>query len=154
MIVIRLSAEDERIIRGAKLPEELVGARQLVLDRIAQSKLMREFGKVPKEKPRDFRWKEALEVAKETLGDQVTFPKITDYLWYKRVNGAIMHDGLDAEYVTKLSEFVKANMRLPIKFEFMICQHRRIMEGEFVQQRQESKQVDMRAQMGPELPDE
>lgn len=155
MITIKLSAEDERILQRAKTEPELQGARQLVLDRIAQSKLMKEFGRTPKAAEPNFRWKEALAVAKEVLGDNVTFPQLTDYRYYQRINGTIMRDGLDAEYVRGLAEYVRDHLRQPTKFDFMICQHKRICEGDFDQAAAELKKVEaQKSTFGPELPDE
>lgn len=156
MIIIRLSAEDEKLITRAQALGELQGIRQLVLDRCAQSRLMKEMGTEPKMRNDKFRWKEALAVAKEVLGDDVTFPKITDYRWYQRVNGAIMHDGMDAEFVMKLSTYAKEHMRMPIKFEFMICMHDRIMKGEYDNQKSKLEGVAsvVASSLGPELPAE
>lgn len=158
MILVKLSAEDLRIIQGAKLQEELLGVRQLVLDRVEQAKLLKEFNKQPTVRSPGFRWKEALEVAREVLGNDVTFPKITDYLWYRRINGAIMHDGLDEAYIHALSEYARDNLKMPVKFDFLVCQHRRILEGEFNVKTSAQKAVvaesTMRAQAGPELPEE
>jgi len=155
MILIRLSAQDVRTIQGAKLPDELAGVRQMVLDRMEQAKLLKQFGKEPKVRAEDFRWKQALRVAKEVLGDNVTFPKITDYLWYKRVNGAIMHHGMDAEYVRKLAEYGRDHLRMPIKLDFLITQHTRILAGEFDGQTAAKPAPQTLQEIaGPQLPEE
>lgn len=154
MLLVRFSAQDLRIIERAQTPGEIQGVIDLVRERVAQSKVLKEFGKTPTLRVEKYRWKEALKSAQEVLGDQVTFPKLTDYMYYQRINRAIMDEGMDHEFVTKLANYVKENMRLPIKFDFMICQHKRIMEGEFPKGRETRTPVAMSQQMGPELPEE
>lgn len=158
MLLLRISAEDERLIGRAKTEQELAGVVQLVRDRLAQSKLLKEMGRTPTARQFKYGWRDALEAARAVLGDQVTVPPFPDDHWYRRITTHVRSYGIDNEKVAAICEYVRANMRLPIKFEFMICQHERILAGEFDQANPNKpggrpKAAD-KSTFGPELPSE
>lgn len=132
MLAIRISANDERIIAKAVSQAELEGAVQLVKDRIAQAKQLKQFGKTAKSDEPKFGWKEALAIVTEVLGrENVTKPPFPDYRWFQRINGVIRNYGMDEASVRSLAEYAKNNLRQPTNFDFLICQHRRVLDGEF-----------------------
>lgn len=133
MILVRISAEDERIVRGAKSLVELQGAQALIVERIEQARALRAFKKAEPVEKKDatFGWKQALEIVKRELDNNVTVPPYPDRQWYQRLSTTIRTYAMDEEYVTKLARHAKANLRLPIKFDFLISQHARVLAGEW-----------------------
>lgn len=133
MINVRISATDERTIKGAATLDEFKGLQQLLLERIEQSRALSAFRKSePKEKKeKAFGWKEAIAVAREVLGENLQVPPFPDSTWYQRQYTAIRHYGMDAAYVKKLAEHARDNMKMPIKLDFMLGQHLRILAGEW-----------------------
>lgn len=133
MITVRISATDERTIRGAETLDEFKGLQQLLIERIEQSRALSAFRKsVPSEKKeKPFTWREAIAIAREVLGDNLTVPPFPDSTWYQRIYRNMKHYGMTEEYVRKLAEHARDSMRLPIKLDFMIGQHERILAGEW-----------------------
>jgi hypothetical protein len=133
VVIVRISATDERTIKGAESVSELKGMRELLLERIEQARALLAFRKAePKEKKEEaFSWKQAVAVAREVLGDNMTMPPFPDASWYQRLYRTIKHYGMDEAYVRKLAEHARDHMRLPIKLDFMIGQHQRILAGEW-----------------------
>lgn len=140
MIAIKLSVEDIRCIKAAELKEELEGVKALILERLEQAETMAAFKKsvTPKIQQQTglrsaaYQWKEALATAREVLGSMgVTVPPYPLKEWYSRLNAHMRQYGIGEEEVRKLAEYVKANMKLPIKLDFMIRQHERILAGEW-----------------------
>jgi hypothetical protein len=69
VVIVRISATDERTIKGAESVSELKGMRELLLERIEQARALLAFRKAePKEKKEEaFSWKQAVAVAREVL---------------------------------------------------------------------------------------
>lgn len=165
MLLVKFTAADLKLFDRAKSQAEIEGALALVRDRIAQYKLLKEFGKVPSEKAETFGWKHALEVCEEVLGKEGVFkPPFPDYRWFQRINGVLKSHGMGPDRVREIAEYAKENCRTPISFDFLICQHRRIMDGEFnnkaAQPRRDKLDWNGRGDgftqrsIGPELPEE
>ena len=133
MLLIKLSAQDQRLIERANTEPELQGIRRLILDKVAISQTLKEFNKAPTiEQPKSLGWARAFEVAKEVLGrENVTKPPFPDNSWYARVGGVIRREGMSEDSVRELAEYCRDNLRKPVSFDFMICQHHRIRTGEF-----------------------
>lgn len=133
MLLIRLKAEDIRLIERANTEPELRGVRQFLLDKISISKTLKEFSKTPSEPKRvSLGWQKAFAVAQEVLGKaNVTMPPYPDNSWYARVGGVIRREGMTEGSVKDLAEYCRDNLRQPMSFDFMICQQHRIRTGEF-----------------------
>lgn len=133
MITVRISATDERTIRGAETLDEFKGLQQLLLERLEQARALSAFRKAePTEKKETaFSWKGAVAVCREVLGDSMTMPPFPDATWYQRVYRTMKHYGMTEEYVRRLANHALTNMRLPIKLDFLIGQHERILAGEW-----------------------
>lgn len=138
MLVVKFHAADIRTIMGASTTADIEGAIELVRDRIKAAETLKLFGattapnKFERVGNHGFDWRSAIQTAKEILGqDNVIHPPSPDYTWYRRINSTIKNWNIDAARVVEIAEYVKANMRLPINFDFMICQHPRILAGEF-----------------------
>ena len=132
MILVRLSAEDERIINGAETEAELQGVQKLLQDRIEAAKVLRVFNKAPTVKPRSFRYQEAAEIAREVLGNtHVIVPPYPTQQWYARVNLHIKQFGMDADYIRKLAEYARDNLMMPVNLDFLISNHARVLAGAF-----------------------
>lgn len=137
MLLVKLSASDVKTIRQAKTDGEFAGIHQMMLDRILQTETLKSFGKAPSVREAYYSWKEALAVCTEVLGEKaVTRPPFPDNTWFVRINGVLRTHRMDEAYVRKLAEYAKANLmrkRPTISFDFLICQHQRILSGEFGQ---------------------
>lgn len=132
MLAIKLSVREIRLLRSASTSEELKGARELVLAKVEQAETLKSFGKEVKAEKRDyFGWKEARDIARTVLGDQVTMPPFPDGAYYRRLMNRIRNQGITAETVQAVSEYARDNMRLPISLDFMVGQSDRIMSGEW-----------------------
>lgn len=139
MVIIRLTAEDERCIQGAATLDELQGMRELIRLRIEQSRTLRAFRqaeKVPDTSDREvgapFTWKAALPIVEEVLGKQhVVVPPYPDRTWYARITTTMKQYRMAEADVRKLAEYARDNLMMPIKFEFLITQHHRILKGEW-----------------------
>lgn len=139
MVIIRLTAEDERCIQGAATLDELQGMRELIKLRIEQSRTLRAFRqaeKVPDTSDREvgapFTWKAALPIVEEVLGKQhVVVPPYPDRAWYVRITTTMKQYRMDEAYIRKLAAHARDHMMMPIKFEFLVTQHHRILAGEW-----------------------
>ena len=109
----------------------------MILAKVEQAETLRSFGREPAPTVRQSRytWKDAWKVAQAVLGGLVTMPLYPDKTFYLRTNSAIREWGIDDAYVQKLCEYVRDNMRTPIRFSFMITQADRILAGEWAQNR-------------------
>ncbi len=157
MLLVRFTAEDLRIIERAKSAPEKEGALTLVNDRIAQSKVLKEFGKSPTVKAQTYGWQLAFKTAKDILGEAVIKPPFPDYRWYQRINGTLREQGFDDDKMRELAEYAKAHLlgrRKTISFDFMVSQHRRILDGEFDTGGAKDAATLQSPRMGPELPEE
>lgn len=157
MLLVKFSAEDLRTIKNARSQGEIEGVLTLVRDRILSADTLKRLGKEPGPNKADrFRWEAAWKVCVEVLGDRVTKPPYPEYTWFSRISSCIKQYGMDEAYVRALAEFARDNVYgAKIKFEFLICQHERILAGEF-----NKRPVNLSGQpvtptkFGPELPEE
>lgn len=134
MLLVKFSAEDLRILERAKTDPEKLGCFQMVTDRIEQAKTLKAAGKVGVYRVASYSWQAALKQAKEVLDDTLTLPPFPDYRWYQRINGVLRQHAFTDEYTKRLAEYAKEHLlkyRKTIGFDFMICQHERILAGEF-----------------------
>lgn len=133
MLLVKLSAQDQRLIERANTEPELQGIRRLILDKIAISQTLKEFNKAPSiEQRKSLGWARAWEVTKEVLGQgNVTMPPFPDNSWYARVGGVIRRECMTEDSVREMAEYCRDNLRKPVSFDFMICQQHRIRTGEF-----------------------
>lgn len=131
-ILVKLSAQDVRILRGAKSPAELAGAVQLLRDRIDSAEALKALGKPVTIRARTYKWQEAWETAHSVLGDRLTRPPFPDGTWFRRINSTIRNWALDDEKVRAVAEHVRDHTRPgSTSFDWLICQHPRIMAGEY-----------------------
>jgi len=136
MLLIKLSAEDIRTIKQAASPGEFEGVVSLIRDRILRAEVLKSFGKTEVVREKHIGWKEGLHIADRVLGkDNVTRPPFPTYRWFQRINSAMKPYGMDEAYITKLAEYARDHLRMPVHFDFLICQHQRILSGEFDGQR-------------------
>lgn len=134
MLLIKLTAEDLRLIAKTKTDQEKIGIFALIKGRIDQAEILKSMGKEVKPDKERYGWQQALKCAREVIGDVVTIPPYPDPGWYQRINSVLRTHGFSEEYMTKLSEYAKQNLlhkRPTISFDFLVCQHERIMRGEF-----------------------
>lgn len=132
MLLVRLSASDQRLIERATSLEELKGIRQRMVDLIQQSLVLKELGKTPVVKKQAYNWLEAWKICVEVLGvGGITKPPFPDASWYVRINNVLRTYAMDDDSVRDLATYAKHNLRSPTSFDFLICQHPRILAGEF-----------------------
>lgn len=151
MLLVRLSAADMRMIEKAETPQELSGLRTRMMDLIQQSLTLKEFGASPTVRHQGFTWKEAFKICKDVCG--ATMPPFPESFWFSKVNRALKEHGMDADFIQKLAEYAKANLRPNPSFEFLVVQHERVMSGEF-NQRPANAGVTVPVAFGPSLPEE
>jgi len=135
MLLIKLTADDLRLIERTKSDQEKIGIFSLVQDRIQQAQTLKSFGKTVREDPDRYGWQQALKKAREVLGDAVTIPPYPDNGWYARINGVLRTHGFSDTLMVELAEFAKAYLlsgkRKTVSFDFLVCQHKRVLDGEF-----------------------
>src|SRR5690348_11857678 len=132
MNLVRISAEDERLIARATTLAELNGIKSLMMDRIEQAKVLKSFGKVAKLKDETFSWRDVARIFDEVMGKaRVTRPPFPEYTWYQRMGSAIKKFQMDEESTKLLAEYCRDHLRDTNNLEFMVMQQRRIMAGEF-----------------------
>ena len=135
MVIVKLSAEDERLLKKAQSLQELEGVRALVLDRIERARVLASFGRKEKQTNHEnkYNWKQALDDARSILGEvNVTVPPFPESYYYKRCNTVISRFGINREYMHKLAKYVQDHgMRIPISFQFMLWSHKQILDGEY-----------------------
>jgi len=130
MLVVKLSVADVRLLKAAQTEPELRGVVDMLVAKTEQAEVMRSFG-TSTPRPSGYGWKDAWECAKRHLGDQVTMPPFPDSRWFGDLNKSVRLWGIDDDYVARLCAHAKANMRLPIRFRFMIQQAERVLAGEW-----------------------
>lgn len=131
MITVGLKVGNIRLLRKAKTQAELEGCVAMILQLVEQSETLKSFGKEVKPSSK-FTWREAKELCDTVLGaENVTTPPYPDGAWFRRHHYVMQRECWTPEQITELAEYVKANMRLPISFDFMLSQGRRILAGEW-----------------------
>lgn len=131
MIQIKISADNERLLRAANTEAELRGAVDLVLERIAQAEVAKEFAKKEPERGSPYNWKKVVSTLRETLGDDLHVPPFPDSRWYQSVfRYAKMYD-MQGERLKKLAERVKneSYLKPPFSAQFLMINADRIMSG-------------------------
>lgn len=116
MIIIKISADNERLLKRAQSPAELRGAVDMVLDRIEQARAVKEASKRDVVEPKaysPFNWKEVLSAARDVLGEQVTAPPFPDHIWYQNIQRKAKLYGLTREKMKELCEKVQESYLAP-----------------------------------------
>lgn len=134
MLIIKLSADNLRLLRSAVLGSEaeVRGALDLVLERVAQAEEAKKAGKSVKENDgKRWNWTVARDAMKKVLGDKLRFPPFPTNEYYARIYRAMRGYMLDEEKLTEIAEYAKKNLRPPYSLDFLVCQHERILAGEF-----------------------
>ena len=131
MITVKFSADNVRLFQKARSEAELRGAVDLVLERIKQAETARTFGKPVKGPPLRVSWKKAREILEGALGEQLKAPPFPDPIWYQRVGRALRQYGIDETKLLEIASYVKDHLKPPYSMDFIICQHERILSGEF-----------------------
>lgn len=132
MLLIRVSAEDERLIRRATTMPELEGIKTQIVELIDRAKVLKSFGKVAVLKTPAFGWRDAIAIFDEVCGaHQVTHPPYPDATWYARMNAAIRRHGMTPDSLRQLAEYARDNLRMPSSMDFLLNQQVRIFAGEF-----------------------
>lgn len=135
MITIKLSADNLRLLRGAKSEPELRGVVDMVLGRVEQAEALKVFGKrvqpARSERVNKYDWKKAKDVMAGVLGDSLRAPPFPDYTWYQRVHRALKQYDLGEEKLIEIAEYARDHLKPPYSFEFLVCQHERILAGNF-----------------------
>lgn len=134
MLLVKLSAADIRMVRASKSPAEIEGVREMLLQRITQAETLKQLKQDPRLRKENFVWNDAWDVMEGVLGKgNLTKPPFPNHTWYRRVAQAVSRNGMDADAATELAEYAKAKLRMPVSFDFLICQQARIIAGEFDQ---------------------
>lgn len=133
MLLIKISANEQRQIERAITAADLGGVRGMILDKLAISKTMQEFGRAPTLRTEKYLpWSKALRVVEEVLGkEHVTRPPFPNNDWYARINGVLRRECMTEDTVRELAEYARDHLRRPVSFDFLICQQHRIRTGEF-----------------------
>lgn len=135
MIKIKISADNERLLQKAKTESELRGAVDLILERVSQAKASAVFGKEPapaeREQLKRYNWRTAKEVLGRVLGDQLRHPPFPDPIWYQRIHRTLKTYDMTEEKLTELAEYAKDRLKPPYSLDFLVCQHERILAGNF-----------------------
>lgn len=137
MISIKLSADNVRLLRGAKTAPELRGAVDLVLERLEQAEAVRLLGKetratmATKAASKRYNWRVAKEVMGRVLGDQLRAPPFPEPLWYQRVHRAMKQYDLNEEKLLEIAEYAKEHLKPPYSLDFLVCAHERVLAGNF-----------------------
>lgn len=133
MLLIKLSAEDLRMLKAARSPAEFEGLITLVRERIQEAEVLKSFGKLPgpnKSEAR-IRWDAAWRICKEILGDNVYKPPAPEYRWFQRIAGSIRTNQMDEEYVRRLAEYVKVHIPGKNAFHFIMVYAEGILAGAY-----------------------
>ena len=134
MKVIKISADNERLLRKANTEGELRGAVDLILERLAQSDALKQFKKEPTEGPgaSPYNWRVVVTGLKEYLGDALSVPPFPDSTYYQGVQRyAKMYD-VQGERLVALCEKLKTTyLKPPYQAVFLLLNYDRIMQGAF-----------------------
>lgn len=156
MINIKISADNERLLNGAKTEGELRGAVDMVLERIAQSKAVRTATQrelAEPKKPNPFNWKEVLSAMRDSLGDDVTCPPYPDPIWYQNINRRAKMYALNREGCYKLAEMVKESyLKPPFQLSFLLNNAEAILAGRYAKDNPNSQYGQLRAPRRTPLP--
>lgn len=147
MMLIKLTAEDVRLVRGAQTDSEARGVVQRVKELILQTETLNSFGKTPKLRAAGYGWRAAYTTMCEVLGeDKVTKPPFPDSTWFITINNAMARYKMGEPEVRALAEYVRDHLGGSNSFDFLIRQHHRILTGEFDRKGPGAKKV-----AGPDL---
>ena len=132
MVIIKLSAEQERLVRKAQTESDLRGVRDMLVDVLDRAHVLKSFGKAPSYKERTFNWKDALLIVQEVVGRQnVTIPPFPESTWYARIQGHIRRNRLDADAIRSLAEYARDHIRMPSSLDFILGQAPQILAGNY-----------------------
>lgn len=133
MLLIKLSAAEQRQIEKANDEPSLRAVKQLVLEKIQTMKLLKEFGKEPSlREDKSLPWSKAIAICREVIGrEHVTMPTTPDGAWYIRLNSVLKRECMTEDSVRELAEYARDHLRKPVSFDFLICQQHRVRSGEF-----------------------
>lgn len=133
MLLIKISAAEQRQIEKANTEAELRLFRLAILEKIQVAKLLKEFGKEPTlREDKSLPWSKAIAICREVIGrEHVTMPTTPDGAWYIRLNSVLKRECMTEGSVRELAEYARDHLRRPVSFDFLICQQHRIRSGEF-----------------------
>ena len=136
MLHIKISADNERLIQNAQTTAELAGVREMILERIEQSKAVKEASKRELANPREpnpYNWREVVSALRDSYGpDELIFPESPDPIWYQSVQrNAKMHK-LDRVGVGRLVEALRGSyLKPPYKVQWLVYNADAIMAGKY-----------------------
>lgn len=135
MIQVKISAENERLIRKAKTEAELRGAVDLVIELLAQAENTRtakkanratNFGDSP------YNWKKVITALRDTLGDDLFVPPYPDSQYCQTIYRHAKMNNLDADAIKRLAEKVKeSTLKPPVSALFAVSNAARILGGAY-----------------------
>ena len=133
MITIKLSADNVRLLKGAKSEAEVRGALEMVLERLLQAESAKLFKAEPASKAasKKYNWRVAKEIMSRVLGDDLKAPPFPDPIWYQRVHRTLKQYDFNEEKLLELAEYAKTHLKPPYSMDFLICAHERILAGHF-----------------------
>lgn len=136
MITIKISADNERLINNAQTESELRGVREMILERIEQSKAVKAASKAelanPKE-PNPYNWREVVSALRDWFGpDDLIHPESPDPIWYQSVQRNAKMHRLDREGVGRLARAVmESYLKPPFKVQWLVYNADAIIAGKY-----------------------
>lgn len=134
MILVKISADNERLLKQAKTEAELRGAVDLVLERIEQSYSSKDAKRLAESGPKatnPYNWKTVLGYLRASLGaDVVTIPPYPDSSYIGRVNRYCKIYALDKEACDKIVQaLADSYLKPPYQFNFIVSNVDRLLGG-------------------------
>lgn len=134
MKVIKISADNERLLRKASTEAELRGAVDMVLERVSQSDALKQFKKEPTAGPgrSPYNWQVVVTGLREALGDDLSVPPFPDATYYQGVQRyAKMYDVQGARLEEFCARVKRSYLKPPYQAVFLLRSYDRIMAGAF-----------------------
>jgi hypothetical protein len=132
--LIKISADNERLLRKASTEAELRGAVDLVLERIAQSEALKAFKKEPTagSKGSPYHWQVVVAGLREALGDDLSVPPFPDSGYVQSVHRyAKMYDVQGERLQALCDKLPSTYLKPPYQAVYLLINYDRIMKGAF-----------------------
>lgn len=136
MITIKISADNERLINNAQTEAELRGVRELILERIEQSKAVKAASKrdvsVAKEAS-PYNWREVVSSLRDWFApEELIFPESPDPAWYTTVQRYAKMHKLDRAGVGRLAQAImESYLRPPFRVQWLVWNADSILAGKY-----------------------
>lgn len=127
-VSVKLLVADIRLLEKAKTEPELRGCVDLMLSRIEQAKVAKEFA--PKKLASEsthFSARSFIELFKELMGDKVTIPPFPEPNYFISINKHLKAWGMNEVYARELAAKCLATLKPPYQLSWIVYNHDRIM---------------------------